>query len=333
MTKTIEVQRITLPGIEDITRRDFLVGGAAALLLGGCVGDGGEDSSSDRTRPFEHSMGTTQVPVSPERVVALSDTLIAWPLLDIGFAPVASAGLDGGLRVSGHDGSEIAFLGDENAPNIERIPSQEPDLIVGFEPMHGEQYEQLSRIAPTVMLGYDPEETLFEYHRKVADLVGRLPEYEELVGRVDGRTEEMRERIGPLLPELEVSVLAAEGPNGLFYYNAPNNPYSVAFERLGLRFPSDMPAPGDEVEHHSLERLPDFDADVIFLMRGTFLEEPRELRRQPIFETLNAAKKGQVFTVSYDEWLYSRVGGILTVYDDIERYILDREIDASGDFR
>jgi hypothetical protein len=35
MTKTIEKPGFIVPGIEDITRRDFLVGGAAVLLLAG----------------------------------------------------------------------------------------------------------------------------------------------------------------------------------------------------------------------------------------------------------------------------------------------------------
>jgi iron complex transport system substrate-binding protein len=333
MKNNIEAPGFVLPGIEDITRRDFLVGGAAALLLGGCGSSGGEDSSSGETRQFEHAMGATEVPVRPKRLAALADTLVTLPLLDIGYSPFASAGLDGGIRAADYDVSEVEFLGDENAPNIERVAALEPDLIVGMEPAHGEQYERLSQIAPTVMFGYDPEENPFEYHRKIADLVGYLPEYKELVDRVDSRTEELRGRLDPIASELEVSVLAAEGSNELFHFSAPNTTYIVAFEMLGLRLPASMPPPAEEVENHSLERLPDFDADVLFFMSGTFLNELRELQDQPIFGTLNAAEKEQVFTVSYDDWTYSRVGGILAVYDDVERYLVEREIDTSGDFR
>lgn len=58
-----------------------------------------------------------------------------------------------------------------------------------------------------------------------------------------------------------------------------------------------------------------------------------ELRERPVFGSLNAAEKDQVFGVSYDEWTYARVPGILAVYDDLERHLPEREIDASGDFR
>jgi hypothetical protein len=39
--KTIRVMPVSLPEIEDATRREFLVGGAAALLLAGCGGEEG----------------------------------------------------------------------------------------------------------------------------------------------------------------------------------------------------------------------------------------------------------------------------------------------------
>ncbi|MBA2692252.1 MAG: twin-arginine translocation signal domain-containing protein [Rubrobacter sp.] len=57
--KAIEVPGFTLPGIEDITRRDFLVGGAAALLLAGCGGSDG-DSSSGETREVRSGEGSIE---------------------------------------------------------------------------------------------------------------------------------------------------------------------------------------------------------------------------------------------------------------------------------
>jgi len=335
MTTIIERPGIAVPDIEDITRRDFLVGGAGLIALGiaGCGGEEGESDPSGETRAFSHAMGETEVPVRPQKVAALHDTYIAYPLLDLSFEPIASAGYEGRIRAGENDVSELEFLGSVVEPNVERTAALEPDLIVGTTFSHEELYEDLSRIAPTVLL--DPEAPLFEHHRGLADLVGRLPEYEELVARVDRRTKELKERLEPILPDLEVSALSADGVDEIFTYYGPDNPYSVAFERLGLRFPKDMPPPYDAVgDYFSLERLPDFDADVLFLMSNVTNEEPvDELRKQPIFGSLNAARKGQVFTVAFDEWTYARIPGILSVYDDVERYLLDCEIDASGDFR
>lgn len=322
------------------TRREFLIG-AGSLLVFAPYGCGSEESgegeqvASGETRPFSHAMGETEVPVRPQRVAALHDTMVTYPMLDLGFEPIASAGIEGEIRAGENDVSELEFLGHVTEPNIERIVALEPDLIVGLETNNAAQYEELSQIAPTVLLAFDAKMSLFDYYRKIADLVGRLPEYEELVSRVDRRKKEMKERLEPLLPELEVSALSANGVDRIFTYYGPGVAYSVAFKRLGLRFPKDMPSSYDAVEEYfSLERLPDFDADVLFLMSDATSEEPmRELRERPLFESLNAARKGQVFTVSYDEWTYARIPGILSVCNDIERYILECEIDASEDFR
>jgi iron complex transport system substrate-binding protein len=326
-----------LPEIDDITRRDFIVGGAGLLALGiaGCGGEGGEGGPSGQTRTFSHAMGETEVPVRPRRVASLHDTGVTYPLLDLGFEPAASAGVEGEIRAGENDVSELEFLGQVTGPNVERIAALEPDLIIGLESNNAAQYEELSQIAPAVLLAYDPEMSLFDYHRGLADLVGRLPEYEELVARVNWRTEELEERLEPLLPELEVGALSADGVDQIYTYYGPDNPYSVAFERLGIRFPKDMPPSYDAVEEYfSLERLPDFDADVIFLMSSVVNEEyVNELKERPIFESLNAARKGQVFTVAFDDWMYARVPGVLSVYDDLERHILARETDTSEDFR
>jgi iron complex transport system substrate-binding protein len=326
----------SLPEVDDATRREFLIGAAALLLLpAGCTdgGEGAGEAASAQTRTVRHAMGETEVPARPRRVAALHDTMVAYPMLDLGFEPIASAGVEGEIRAGDNDTSELEFLGQVTGPNVERMAALQPDLIVGLESASAGQYEELSRIAPTVLL--DPEAPLFDHRRRLAELVNRLPEYEELVSRVDRRTEELKGRLEPLLPELEVSALSAVGVDQIFTYYGPSIPYSVAFERLGLRFSKDMPPSYDAVEEFfSLERLPDFDADVIFLMSNISTEDAvDELRERPIFGSLNAAEKDQVFAVSYDEWTYARVPGILSVYDDVERYLLDREIDASGDFR
>jgi hypothetical protein len=69
--KSIEVPGFTLPGIEDITRRDFLIGGAVALLLAGCGSGETESEFSGDTRTVESPMGSVEFPENPERLVAM----------------------------------------------------------------------------------------------------------------------------------------------------------------------------------------------------------------------------------------------------------------------
>jgi iron complex transport system substrate-binding protein len=343
MKKSIEITErgIKLPPhiVDDLTRREFLVGAGLVTLAPACGsgGQGGEGQGGDsgRIRTIEHARGTVEVPARPERVVALSDAIIMYPLLDLGFKPIASTRL-GPFVVGENDVSGVEAVGTHTEPNLEKIAGLEPDLILGLENLHVPYYEQLSEIAPTVLFGPDlVERDLFDYHRKLADLMDRLPEYEELVAEVERRTEDLRSRLEPLASELEASAfsIGGESADQVFIYYGPGTPWSVAFDRLGLRFPASMPPSHESGEEYlSLERISDFDADVVFLLAAPG-EPTEEFLEKPVVAALGAAEKGQIFTVSYVEWQYSRVGGIFSVYDDIERYLLEREIDTSGDFR
>jgi iron complex transport system substrate-binding protein len=291
------------PEIDDVTRREFLIGAAGLLLLpAGCEGgEGSGEAASAETKPFEHAMGTTQVPVSPERVVVLSDAIIMYPLLDLGFKPIASVRNSEEFWVGDHDTSGVEVVGTETEPNLERIATLEPDLIIGGE-WQEDSYESLSRIAPTVLLdGMSNEDDLFDYHRNLASLVERLPEYEELVAEVERRAEDLRSRLEPLASELEASAfsIGGESADQVFIYYGPGTPWSVAFDRLGLRFPASMPPSHESGEEYlSLERISNFDADVVFLLAAPG-EPTEEFLERPVVAALSAAEKGQIFTVSY----------------------------------
>jgi iron complex transport system substrate-binding protein len=184
MKKNTEVPGLVLPGTWDITRRDFLAGGAAAILLGGCGGSGDETSSSGETRRVEHFAGTTEVPAEPERVVALGGIYLA-NLISLGITPVA-AGDDTEAQLGDVEEllpedleiGEIERIGDPYEPNIEAIAATEPDLIVGDE-FHEEVYDQLSGIAPTVLVEYISNGGWRERFPDVAEAVGRANRIEE----------------------------------------------------------------------------------------------------------------------------------------------------------
>ncbi len=97
MTKTIQVleRGITLPPlpeIDDVTRREFLIGTAGLLLLpAGCGSDGeGGDEASGEMRTVEHALGTTEVPTEPRRVVVIDSYLTLTTALMLG-VPVVGA--------------------------------------------------------------------------------------------------------------------------------------------------------------------------------------------------------------------------------------------------
>lgn len=130
--------RLFIPEIEnDLTRRDFLVGGAAMLLLGatGCGGDAGsEEEASANTRTIEHKYGSTTIEGMPERVVSVGYT-DQDPILAVGGNLVGVRNWIGDpIRFWAEDelGDAEPEILPADAINFEQVAALEPDLIIGI---------------------------------------------------------------------------------------------------------------------------------------------------------------------------------------------------------
>jgi ABC-type Fe3+-hydroxamate transport system substrate-binding protein len=91
MKKEIERPRIAFPEIDDVTRREFLIGAGLIALDPACGRSGEEDAfGSSETRAIEHALGTTRVPTEPRRVVSLTGSSDMDALLALSFEPVTA---------------------------------------------------------------------------------------------------------------------------------------------------------------------------------------------------------------------------------------------------
>lgn len=130
-----------------------------ALLAAAC-GSGDTTplaEAAETTRSVTHAAGTTEVPTDPQRIVTTTDQNALLPLLELGVRPVGSAGLlspDGSTtfrRTEGVGTSGITFTGAYGEPNLEKVASLQPDLVVGYE-FDEDFYDEMSAIAPTVLV-------------------------------------------------------------------------------------------------------------------------------------------------------------------------------------
>ncbi|MBY6413713.1 iron-siderophore ABC transporter substrate-binding protein [Rhodococcus sp. BP-252] len=146
--------------------------------------DAGEaqSGSESSTRVVDHARGTTEVPASPLRVVTLEpvelDTAVALGVIPVGTAVLSET--TGVPAYLGAEAADITPIGTVAEPRIESIAALQPDLILGTETRHGEYYEQLSAIAPTVYMASqsDPWQ---DNVRLVGRTLGREGEAEALL--------------------------------------------------------------------------------------------------------------------------------------------------------
>lgn len=315
--------------IEDITRRDFLVGAGGLLLLApyGC-GNGGEEggeSPSGETRTMEHAFGEVKVPARLRRVVVLNP--IAFDAsASLGPQPVASVS----NLVSLHDEQleNVEAELDPVEPSLERIAALEPDLILhaGFE---GElfssgSYEQFSEIAPTAVYAFESDAKWKDYFRFYADVLNESGTARELLADYEARTEKLRERLGGV-EDISVSVLRVR-EDSIENFRVDNSFSDSILDDIGFGETPGVP------ETLSLELIPDIEADYLFIYTfgGTEAEDQsveeqlEEVTSSPLWSRNPAVREGRAYEVG-DYWFGFGVTSANAVLDDLERYLLEGE--------
>lgn len=317
MKKTIELPGMLLPEIDDVTRREFLIGSAGLLLLPAACGENGEneESASGGTRTVEHALGTAEVPVSPQRIVAVTGQMDLDALILLGLQPVAAgANFEENTAVAPYVEDRV----DEDVEvftfrpevNVEQVATFEPDLIIGHEGWMEPVYDQLTELAPTVVVPYDGgaegEDAMWrEPMQIIARAVGREERGEKILSEIDTEIERARERLSRL-GNLAVSVFTAA--DGYLGYYTPQSYPGYVLEQLGLSRPEaqkEIPKNADpQIVEISNERLDLLDADVAFCINFGEDEFLDDFESRPLFRSLGVVESGYYVRLSEGESNY-----------------------------
>lgn len=321
--------------VDDVTRRQFLIGAGSLLVLapygcGGESGQGGETTSSG-TRTVEHAAGTTEVPAEPQRVVSLDVGEITDCLVSLGRDPVGSVTYP--KSISGEtlgypaalagEMEGVQSVGGSGEPNLEKIASLEPDLILGFDYSGvGEIYEQLSEIAPTVVVRYVRDWKV--YFRAVASAVGASGKARRVIANYEDRTDTLRREIGGT----RVSVVRPR-EDVLWLYGPP----SIAGELLADLGLEVQPVPEgrgvtDDVQgaigELSLEYLPELTGEHLFVITYNLEDTSfEELVSRPLWQKHPAVQKGNVHPVQGIAWTNHGPLGANLMIDEVEKALME----------
>lgn len=330
--QTLSTQRLLtlrdLEIIEDIERREFIVGGATALalVLAGC-GDGESNGATDdgpATRTVEHALGTSEIPTNPQRIVQIGyDSMIAI-LAELGLADriVGAFPLFGTESVPEPFADEVGELvfvaGDGLESNLEVVARAQPDLIVGRVSNMETTYEALSEIAPVV--AFDGSFSYFDYLDTVASVFQREDEAAALRQRYDERLTDMQGAIEPG----RVTITQIPNAETVRVYTGEESWIVETLAVLGAEIIPDAELESDENGRAdlSLERLEILTGDTILNIEGT--AEQTTLRENfgdtnPIWARLPAVRADQVFPVDFNRFsgIYG-VTGYLELLDQFE---------------
>ncbi len=296
-----------------LSRRQF------GLLLSACAAAAapGLALAADDRRTITHELGTTEIAGKPQRVVALEFSFVQ-ALDAIGVVPVGITDDNQPKRIEQLLGKKIDYssVGTRLEPNLELVAALAPDLIIADEIRHSAIYQQLSAIAPTIVLNswegsYDVIKASVV---TIADALGEKEKGEQALAAHAAVIAGLVAKIPA--GEKRRFLLAVANPDSMSLHTSASFTGSV-FRAMGLTPAIDS---ADAVESGAgLERLIAVDPDVLLVATdagGTVFDQ---WKSNTAFSNISAVKAGTIYEVDRNQ--FSRFRGLATA-EMIAREIL-----------
>jgi iron complex transport system substrate-binding protein len=301
-------------------------------------------------RIVRHLGGETQLPLDPERIVSLH-VIFNEALAALDIIPVAASFkrpndvIDQLLPLQAVDTGVLTDLDDEERPfipehmppgfagtldlgdgqpNLEALLAMNPDLILGHSRRDTDIYEQLSRIAPTVLLDFDidPRDLVMNIGATLgmqAQAEARVAAYNACLAEADAVLEDGLGGRDVAVLKINLRELKIKGDahrSGL-----------VLYRHLGL-----TPAPfvplGDKDAKLSFEVVPELTSEILIVAidrRGK--DEAVEILASPLWQQLPSIQNGEAYLAPNSYW--DETAGLLPserILSDLVRTFTNQEL-------
>ncbi|PRO66603.1 siderophore ABC transporter substrate-binding protein [Alkalicoccus urumqiensis] len=314
---------------------------AGAVLLTACVGaeeenstaaeaespaenteagsDGAENEEENSgTITVEHDLGTTDVPKEPETIVVF-DYGVLDTLDTFGVEPAAVPQGNIPAYLSEYEGEAYENAGTLFEPDFEAIYDMEPDLIL-IGGRTGEAYEELSEIAPTVLMSVDAADYIASFEEQttlLGDIFGEEEAAEEAVASVQDGLDELTEEA----PEGEgLMVMANEGSISAY---GPGSRFGILHNEMEIAAADDTIEDSNHGQNVSFEYVLETNPDYLFVLdRGAVVSEGEgetaaELLDNELIHQTNAHQEDHIVYLTPDYW-YLAAGGVTSVQEMIK---------------
>ncbi|MBB3159306.1 iron complex transport system substrate-binding protein [Microbacterium proteolyticum] len=298
----------------------------AALALVGCSSGAAapaDDAAAATTVTVEDNHGSIEVPVAPERVVALDNTTFE-TLSEWGVTLVAAPKpLMYDLWPSLSGGDEVLDAGLHREPDIENILAAEPDLIVGGYRFR-DIYDQLKEIQPATIetSPRDGEDHASELKRQttiLGQVFDKNDEAAQLSADLDDAIAEAKAAYDP-----SQSVMGLITSGGKIAYAAPGEGRGVGvlFPTLGLTPALERSAEdashGDDISVEAIaaanpEWLFVLDRDAMFGEDG-YVSAKELVENAEALKNVPAVQKGQIVYLDGSFYLDEGIQAYTTLY-------------------
>ncbi|OMF37524.1 hypothetical protein BK133_05585 [Paenibacillus sp. FSL H8-0548] len=276
------------------------------------------------TRLYSTVNGDVEIPVEPKRIVAEQ---YLQTVLALGVKPVGGNDYYIENPYTADLVAGIESVGDRSGSNLEKITSLEPDLIITAT-TDANTYEQLSKIAPTVVIPFGTDATFKGVHeevRGIAELLGKQEAAEAWLAKYDEKIAELRSKLAGVIAPTETFSIIEAGGGGVFYTFGDN------FGRGGQAIYGALQLTPSEIiknelmevqwKELSLEVIPEYAADHVLLFSETGAAEFKESN---IWKAIPAVKNNHVYELAADRYWYFDPVSVLAQAEEITNLLLER---------
>lgn len=241
---------------------------------------------------------------TPSRVVALEYSFVD-ALAQVGVSPVGVADDNKVDRILPQVREKIAAwqsVGTRSQPSLEVIASLKPDLIIADPSRHTAVFEELKKIAPTVMFDsrHESYQENLETAQKIGDLVGKSAEMKAKINEHNNYIANIAKNLGVQGKK------ASFGTSREDKFNIQNdNGYVGSFlTTLGFA-PTKLNSDQAFVEIN-LEQLVMEKPEYLFIAHYRDESIARKWEAEPLWKAIPAVKANHVYSVDADMWARGR---------------------------
>jgi iron complex transport system substrate-binding protein len=267
------------------------------------------------------------IPEKPQQIA------FAWPfhipaLLRTGYPLAAVANHEYLISQFPEWEAQITAVADVGLPpNLESVLTVNPDVIIEPDWAAGDNYAELSEIAPTIAFQFDGTHQWKQLAEMYFQIAGMQDAYDELIAEYEARATELGALIGNP-QEIEVSLVwFSDKPNAETNYSSGGILLSdIGFARPASQIieqtPEEVIAAGGYpfFTEFSWEEVTKADGDLI-IVAGDWTGEAgaaalAELEANPLWQSLSAVQAGNVHYTSMN-WGGGDIAGAHNLLDDI----------------
>ncbi|WP_025706851.1 ABC transporter substrate-binding protein [Paenibacillus graminis] len=276
------------------------------LVMAACSNNSGQAkiaaTAEADIRVVKSEKGEIKIPANPTKVIGLS---VVYPefLQALGVTPIAVQNYHTDLPTYLREPlKDTLKMGIAETPNFEMILASEPDLILAPVWWSDKDYDQLSGIAPTVLL---PQRDDWRDELKdIGEVLGKKDIAEKVIQDLEAQEVEAKQKLDDLVGNETVLYMMVM-PNSLILYGDQIDRGKFIHTTLGLEMIPNFPK--DPSLTISLEKLPEYNPDHLIIQLNN--EDNAEVKQtyedmldSPLWKNMNAVKKNQVYTMAGKDW-------------------------------